>query len=259
MKLLRANEKDIPQLKQIWAEVFKTPQSFINDFFDARWNMDHCYIAKDQNRILSTIHCLEFSFTREMNNTKVSYIVGAATNMENRKQGLASKLLAFAKQEEGKILTLNSNLNPFFEKHGFYYSSKNICYPIKGNSLNPVVNQIEDISSIYLNSTEKTGSLDRDNFAWSLIRNNCKTIIVEVNFEKAYALVIDDIAFETMCEGADSARALKQKLESMNISQVWMPSNSPLTYLFSTPPAFIPMGMSNEKNICAGIYIPQQF
>jgi hypothetical protein len=112
---------------------------------------------------------------------------------------------------------------------------------------------------MYINATENTGSLDRDSFAWKLLRENCKTIVVEENYQRAYALIIDDVAFETMCEGIDSARALKRKMENLNISQVWMPSNSPLAYLFNTPPTFIPLGMSNEKNICSGIYIPQQF
>jgi predicted acetyltransferase len=259
MKLLRASKNDILQLKQIWANVFNTPQAFIDSFFEARWNTDHCYIAKDKDKILSMIHCLESSFTREMNNTDVSYIVGAATLSSHRNQGLLSSLLDLAHKEEGKILTLNSNLNSYFENHGFYYASKNVCYPLLGNKNHSLINDAQDISSIYINATEKTGSIDRDTYAWRLIRDNCKTVVVEKNYQRAYALVIDDVAFETMCEGPDSAIQLKEKLKNLNVNQVWMPSNSPLSYLFNSKPTFIPMGMSNEKNICAGIYIAQQF
>ena len=259
MRLCRATDNDISQLKTLWSEIFNSPKSFIDEFFEKRWLIDHCYVAKDKNNIVSAIHCLQFSYTRNMNITEVSYIVGCATKPNYRKQGLATSLLDLAHKDEGKILTLNSNLNPFFERHGFFYSSQNVCYPLKGNSLNPVTDCKEDISSIYVNATEETGSLDRDAYAWKLLRDNCKTIIVESSFQRAYALVIDDVAFETMCEGSESAKALKKKMEEFNISQVWMPSNSPLSYLFNTPPTFIPLGMSNEKNICSGIYIPQQF
>lgn len=260
MKIERASICDITQIKTLWDEVFNSGKTFINDFFDIRWKIDHCYIARDNsNNIQSMIHCLQFSYTREMNTTNVSYIVGAATREQYRNQGLITSLLDFAHKEESQILTLNSNFNPFFERHGFFYSTKNICYPISGNINKPVINDSSDISTIYLNATENTGSLDRDQYAWKLIRNNCNTIVVEKNNQKAYALIIEDVAFETMCEGIDSAIELKKKLETLNITQVWMPSNSPLANLFTTHPTFIPMGMSNEKNICAGIYIPQQF
>jgi predicted acetyltransferase len=259
MILTRASKNDIPQLKQMWSQIFNSPKTFINNFFETRWDMDHCYIAKDNNKIVSMLHCLQFSYTREMNTTNISYIVGAATLTEYRKQGLLTSLLDLSHKEEQQILTLNSNFNPFFERHGFFYTSQNVCYPIESLGKNEIINQTEDIASIYINATEKTGSLDRDSFAWKLLRENCKTIVVEENYQRAYALVIDDVAFETMCEGIDSARALKRKMENLNISQVWMPSNSPLAYLFNTPPNFIPLGMSNEKNICSGIYIPQQF
>lgn len=259
MILSRATDNDISQLKTLWLEVFNSPKTFINDFFENRWKIDHCYIAKENNNIVSAIHCLQFSYTRNMTVTEISYIVGCATKPEYRKQGLITSLLDLAHKEEGKILTLNSNLNPFFERHGFYYSSQNVCYPLLVNSRKNVTNCTDDISSIYVNATEETGSLDRDFYAWKLLRDNCKTIIAQSNLQRAYALVIDDVAFETMCEGRESAIALKKKMEEFNISQVWMPSNSPLSYLFNTSPTFIPLGMSNEKNICAGIYIPQQF
>ncbi len=258
MKFLKAIEKDIPQLKEIWTNTFNTPKNFVNDFFENRWPIDHCYIAKEKDKIFSVLHCLQFSFSREMNNTDVSYIVGATTLLEMQNQGLCSNLLTLAHQDEGKILTLYPQFNSYFERHGFYYSANNIGFKLNGNKKNKVINEKYDISTIYINSTEKTGSLDRDKFSWYSIQSNCKTIIAEDNFEKAYALIIDDIAYETMCEGINSARALKEKLETLNVSQIWMPSNSPLAYLFETQPIFIPLGMSSEKNICANLYIPEQ-
>lgn len=259
MKIIKASDNDIPQLKQIWFETFNNDKAFINDFFLNRWENDNCYIVKENETILSLIHCLQFSFTREMNNTPVSYIVGATTKSEFREQGLLSMLLNFAHKEEGKILTLNPGFNPYFENHGFYYSSKSIVQKIRGNKKVPVVNEKKDISTIYINATEDFGSLDRDTFSWKNLQSSFKTVTANHKMENAYALVINDVAYETMCEGSDSAVALKKKLESMNISQVWMPSNSPLSYLFDSPNTFIPLGMSNEKNICANLYIPQQF
>lgn len=259
MKILKASNLDIPQLKQIWSDTFNNDKTFINSFFENRWEKDNCYVIKDNNRILSVIHCLQFSFTREMNTTKTSYIVGASTLKEYRKQGLISNLLDYAHKQECKILTLNPGFNPFFEKRGFYYSSNSIVHKIKGNIKVPVKDEKTDISTIYIKAMEDKGYLDRDKYSWSNLQTNCKTIVVNYKSESAYALIINDIAFETMCEGKDSAKKLKKKLESMNISQVWMPSNSPLSYLFNSNHTFIPLGMSNEKNICANIYIPQQF
>ena len=253
MKITKATKSDIPQLKKLWKDTFNNDLTFINNFFENRWKIDNCYIIKDKQTILSTIHCLQFSFTREMNTTDVAYIVGAATIEPLRNQGYLTSLLNYAHKEEGKILTLNPSFNPFFEKHGFYYSSKSIVQKIV------VKDERCDISNIYNNATEKFGSLDRDIFTWNTLQSIFKTIVVSKNMEKAYALIINDIAFETMVEGIDSARELKKKLESMNISQIWMPSNSPLTYLFDSTNTFVNMGMSNEKNICANLYIPQQF
>lgn len=259
MKIIKATTNEIPQLKQIWYNTFNNDKEFIDSFFENRWEKNNCYIIKDKDKILSVIHCLEFSFTREMKTTEVSYIVGATTLKDYRRQGYISNLLNFAHQEEGKILTLNPGFNPFFENHGFYYSSKSIVHKIQGNPKINTQNEKADIASIYINAMEKNGYLDRDKFSWYNLQSNCKTIVASHKKERAYALIIEDIAFETMCEGLDSASALKKKLESMNISQIWMPSNSPLTYLFNSNHTFIPLGMSNEKNICANIYIPQQF
>lgn len=259
MKIIKATNNDIPQLKQLWIDTFNNEKSFIDDFFENRWKIDNCYIIKDKEIILSTIHCLQFSFTREMNTTEVSYIVGATTIEPLRNQGYLTSLLDYAHKEEGKILTLNPSFNPYFERHGFYYSSKSVVQKINGNINKPVVDEKIDISNIYNNATEKLGSLDRDNYSWKTLQSIFKTVTVSKNMENAYALVINDIAFETMVEGIDSAKELKKKLESMNISQVWMPSNSPLTYLFDSTNTFVNMGMSNEKNICANLYIQQQF
>lgn len=259
MKITKASKNEIPQLKQIWFDTFNNSKNFIDDFFENRWDIDNCYIIKENDTILSTIHCLQFSFTREMNTTEVSYIVGATTIEAFRNQGLLSNLLDYAHKEEGKILTLNPSFNPFFEKHGFYYSSNSIIHKLSSKSNMPIIDEKIDISTIYINATQEFGSLDRDNYSWKTLQSISKTVVAEHKGEKAYALIINNIAFETMCEGIDSAKKLKEKLESLNISHAWMPSNSPLSYLFDSPNNFIPQGMSSEKNICANLYIPQQF
>lgn len=257
----RATDKDITRLKEIWKIVFDNEESFINEIFEERWKIDHCYVARDKEAgIVSVLHCLQWSFTREMNNTPISYIIGAATLPEFRKQGLMNSLINLAHDDEGRILVINPGLGTYFLRHGFYHTTSSVCYSFEGNPTGVIEDDKEyDLSAIYSNSTEKIGAIDRDAYAWKLLRENCKTVVVEENGQCAYALIMGDIAFETMCEGFVGARALKEKLETLPISQIWMHSSSTLSYLFEDAPAFLPMGMSNEKSICSGLYIAQQF
>ncbi|MGH4037266.1 MAG: GNAT family N-acetyltransferase [Sphaerochaeta sp.] len=260
MKFERAKDSDLPRLKEIWKTVFDNTESFIDEIFEERWKIDHCYVARDEiEGIVSVLHCLQWSFSREMNSTPISYIIGAATLPEFRNQGLMDTLIRLAHDDEGRILVINPGLGTYFLRHGFYHTTSSVCYSIEGDPNGVIEDSDEDLSAIYSNATEKIGSIDRDYYAWKLIRENCKTVLVTAGGQSAYALIIGDVAFETMCEGFESARALKEKLKSLPITQVWMHSSSTLSYLFDDAPAFLPMGMSNEKNICSGLYIAQQF
>lgn len=261
MKFELATDKDVPRLKEIWQTVFDNKMSFIDEIFDERWKIDHCYVARDEKEgIVSVLHCLQWSFTREMNNTPISYIIGAATLPAFRQQGLMDTLIRLAHDEEGRILIINPGLGRYFLRHGFYHTTSSVCYSFEGDTKGVIEDDKDyDLSAIYSNATEKIGAIDRDRYAWKLLRENCKTVVVEENGQSAYALIIGDIAFETMCEGFVGARALKEKLETLPITQVWMHSASTLSYLFEDAPAFLPMGMSNEKNICSGLFIAQQF
>lgn len=260
MKFERAKDSDLPRLKEIWKTVFDNTESFIEEIFEERWKIDHCYVARDEvEGIVSVLHCLQWSFSREMNSTPISYIIGAATLPEFRNQGLMDTLIRLAHDDEGRILVINPGLGTYFLRHGFYHTTSSVCYSIEGDPNGVIEDSDEDLSAIYSNATEKIGSIDRDYYAWKLIRENCKTVLVTAGGQSAYALIIGDVAFETMCEGFESARALKEKLKSLPITQVWMHSSSTLSYLFDDAPAFLPMGMSNEKNICSGLYIAQQF
>ncbi len=260
MKFERAKDSDLPRLKEIWKTVFDNTESFIDEIFEERWKIDHCYVARDEvEGIVSVLHCLQWSFSREMNSTPISYIIGAATLPEFRNQGLMDTLIRLAHDDEGRILVINPGLGTYFLRHGFYHTTSSVCYSIEGDPNGVIEDSDEDLSAIYSNATEKIGSIDRDYYAWKLIKENCKTVLVTAGGQSAYALIIGDVAFETMCEGFESARALKEKLKSLPITQVWMHSSSTLSYLFDDAPAFLPMGMSNEKNICSGLYIAQQF
>jgi predicted acetyltransferase len=261
MKFERATDKDVPSLKRIWKTVFDNEMSFIDEIFEERWKIDHCYVARDEKEgIVSVLHCLQWSFTREMNNTPISYIIGASTLPGFRKQGLMDTLIRLAHDDEGRILVINPGLGSYFLRHGFYHTTSSVCYSFDGNPNGIIEDDKEyDLSAIYSNATEKIGAIDRDIYAWKLLRENCKTVVVEEKGQSAYALIIGDIAFETMCEGFEGAKALKEKLKTLPITQIWMHSASTLSYLFDGAPAFLPMGMSNEKNICSGLYIAQQF
>jgi len=261
MKYERAKDSDIQSLKKIWKCVFDNEESLIDEIFEKRWEIDHCYVARDEEHgIVSMLHCLQWSFTREMNTTPIAYIIGAATLPEFRNQGCMDNLLRLAHDDEGKILVINPGLGSFFLRHGFYHTTSSVCYSFDGDVNGIIEDDKEaDLSAIYTNATVKIGAVDRDDYAWKLLRKNCKTVVVTEQGQSAYALIMGDVAFETMCEGFKAAEALKEKLSTLPITQIWMHSSSTLSYLFEDTPAFLPMGMSNQKNICSGLFIAQQF
>lgn len=260
MKLALAKRNEEDRIKQFWKDNLAGNTLLLDKFFEARREIDHCYIAKDENgNILSMLHCLQQGFTREMHTTPTAYIVGAATRPDYQRQGLMNDLLELAYTEEHKILTINPGFNPYFLNHGFYTAAHMACFRLTGNKNGELCNDSKcPLETIYINATEKSGALDRDSFAWDLLKESMSIVFAESNNEKGYALVADGIAYETMCEGLCSARALKEKIEQMPIQQVWMPSDSPMASLFDQIPVLLPIGMSNETSICAGVYIAQQ-
>lgn len=259
MKLTLAKRSEEDKLKKFWSDSFGQEKAFIDAFFEARREMNHCYIAKDDNGdIISMLNCLQIGYTREMHTTPTSYIVGATTREDHRREGLMTRLIDIAHTEEHQILTTSAGMEPYFLHHGFYTAGQVAIYRLHGNPLGEIEESTEELATIYANVTDKTGSLDRDDFAWQIVREGSKAIVANVDGERAYALVAGPVAFETMCEGVKSARELKRKMEKAAINQVWMPSQSPLASLFSSTPALIPLGESNEESICAGLYIAQQ-
>ena len=85
--------KDIPELKKIWADVFKDSAEFINWFFEERFVPDLCYVCEENGKIVSCLYGYPITLNVKGVPVKTVSVSGVATLPEFRRKGIMKKLL----------------------------------------------------------------------------------------------------------------------------------------------------------------------
>ena len=120
MKEQMANPK--AACKELWKEVFKDDDKFIDRFLTSYYNKENMLYIKKDNCILSMLHLLPFLYNKK----RVGVIYALATQAEARNKGYATKLIKKATelgQRNGydaiMLIPENNKLHTFYEKFGF--------------------------------------------------------------------------------------------------------------------------------------------
>lgn len=108
--------------KELWKEVFKDDEKFINHFLTSYYNDKNMYFIEQDNNLLSMIHLLPFRYK----NKNIGLIYALATRANERNKGYATYLIQKA-IEKGKekgyeaimLIPEKSNLHAFYERFGF--------------------------------------------------------------------------------------------------------------------------------------------
>lgn len=142
MIIENAKKEDVCTLKQIWKEIFKDPDDYIDLFFDKKMNLEYTFVARKDGEIVSTAYLINSPLvTDDSKIIPAFYMCGISTSQQARGKGYARKVIEycfeFAKNEGAELCYLvpaNLSLFNFYKKVGmtpFTYLVKNELQPQK--------------------------------------------------------------------------------------------------------------------------------
>ena len=83
----KAFREEFQEVKDLWNVVFNEEPAFLEKFFSTRFDPNHIFAAEDEGKIVSALHPLPASYTKEGVTKPCSFIVGAATLESHRNRG----------------------------------------------------------------------------------------------------------------------------------------------------------------------------
>lgn len=124
------------QLKTLWKEAFADPDKFIDFYFKQKYSPQKTLVDIVDDKVLSTLQMLDYNFSFFGHDTGTSYISGAATQKNQRGNGLMRRLLEKSFEIMYDNQKLFSTLIPgekwlfdFYEKFGYakcFYLDKQV-------------------------------------------------------------------------------------------------------------------------------------
>ncbi|MFA5570116.1 MAG: GNAT family N-acetyltransferase [Sphaerochaetaceae bacterium] len=256
-----ARTEDIPQLKELWNIVFEEEQTYLESFFSQRIYINDIFVAKEGDTVVSALHALPSTYTQQYTTSPCSYIVGAATYKEYRKQGIMGELLQSVSNHYTHPITLFPAVREYYEKHGYFTTNEVYEYPLntpKHTIPTSKENRVLDYSQmnqIYQKATHEGGALNRDLIAWKFLSSGYQTLLIK----DAYAFISHNKAVEAMAVDKHSAQNLLKELTLRGISHIHVVPHSPLlTFLGDKEGSVIPMGMATDPSL-QDLYIAEQY
>lgn len=207
----RATVAQLEELTILWKEVFKDDDSFLVPFLEARWNLSDVYYTELDGRIVSAIWYIRNQSLIDGKREDIRLIAGVATAAEYRKRGIMASLLEESRNNYTCPLVLYPAVRRYYEKHGFYSSSKALTFTLEDGLVKAENSyDIAELDEIYRESIKKRGGLLRDSYAWHSILEDH----LLVKAEGAYALYsMEEKKFiEAAASSRKGAESLLEKL-----------------------------------------------
>lgn len=120
-----ASKNMISDLKSIWKVCFGDKDSYIDFYFEHRFEKNHILVWKEEDRIVSMIHLFPTQLVSKEKFIEIMYVYGVATMPQWRGKGLAKKLLNYAKEYFSVPLLLvpaSHSLFQYYAKLGYQTS-----------------------------------------------------------------------------------------------------------------------------------------
>lgn len=131
----------ITDLKKLWLEAFEDPAEVVDGFFGTGFSSDRCRRLYANDRLA----CALYWFDVFLDNRKLAYIYGVATDKQMRSQGYGRRLMHHAHQQlkrqgySGAVLVPgNAGLFAFYEKLGYKTCCKISEFSCQASSPVPV-------------------------------------------------------------------------------------------------------------------------
>lgn len=190
-----ANKEDVSNIKELWNIAFPEEPDFNEYFFENIFDFKNTIVMIKDNKVVSMAQMMPYELK---NIGKVTYIYGAATNPQYRKQGLMSQLLKKSFEIDVKnnvkasiLIPANKPLYDFYGNLGYetcFYANK---YTHKSTGKIAVIeecSEIKKLSQIY------TGDITRSGEYWNIQLNMYKALGGKILcYNNAYAVVSDKV------------------------------------------------------------------
>lgn len=252
----KAFREEFQEVKDLWNVVFNEEPAFLEKFFSTRFDPNHIFAAEDEGKIVSALHPLPASYTKEGVSKPCSFIVGAATLESHRNRGIMGKLLELVRISYPHPITLFPAVRSYYENHGYFTASTVRAYTIPSSLASDARQEgfaCSELNRIYTNATYHCGSLDRDQLAWEFLTDGYETIATK----NGYAFILDGKAVEAFALTEEAARLLLGILARRGITTICVLSGSPFE-AFLKNGSSIPMGMAADRAL-EGVYIAEQY
>ena len=136
--LIESKEKYIPELSQLWKNVFGDEDGYIKLFFDTAYKTCRCFAHLENEKIVSALYLLDCSISLDSKLFDGYYLYAAATDENYRGRGLMKKLIEeaedFMKEQKKAFIALvpaSASLYDYYSKFGFVTSMKKYSGKVK--------------------------------------------------------------------------------------------------------------------------------
>ncbi len=127
MNLRYAKEEEIDNIKQIWNYCFNDEDSFVNYYFNNKYNNNNTIVACEDKDIVSSLQLNQYKIKLDDKEYETSYVVGVSTFPQVRGRGYMKKIMEYSLNELYKKNQLVSILMPIdyrlYRKYGYEH-----CY-----------------------------------------------------------------------------------------------------------------------------------
>ena len=245
-------ERDIPELKKIWKDIFHDSDNFINWFFSNRFRPQMSFAHEINGEIVCVIHSYPIKINLHGKALPAVMISGVATLPHYRKKGLMHSLFKFALNkldEMGYFLCYYYPANPdFYKSLGHIHITDNItvnCLPSNPNKCKSETYDIKDtvmsLKQLYnaFSSKYNCGVNRQDDFELKMSEHIgeglfCKCISNASGNPDAYVIYHQTDAFYEIAELAGNEEKLTELLSGFSMPvKAKLPPDFPAEKVFS--------------------------
>lgn len=139
MNIRYAKEDEIDNIKDIWNYCFNDVDSFVDYYFNHKYNNQHTIVACEDSDIVSSLQLNKYKIKLDNKIYDTSYVVGVSTFPQVRGRGYMKKIMDYSLNELYKKGELISILMPIdyrlYRKYGYEHCYDQLEYSINIDDL----------------------------------------------------------------------------------------------------------------------------
>lgn len=109
MNMRYAREEEIDNIKEIWNYCFNDGESFVEYYFNNKYNNNNTIVACEDKDIVSSLQLNQYKIKLDDKEYETSYVVGVSTFPQVRGRGYMKKIMEYSLNELYKKKTTSIN------------------------------------------------------------------------------------------------------------------------------------------------------